>query len=283
MHNSAPLATTADLIAAASEHLTPTDRRVAEAVLAEPTLLAFGTVSELADHVGTSRPSIVRFAHRLGFAGYSELQEHVRSRLSQRMSRPSDRIRQNDPGTLSAKEALEGAIASVLEASEGNRLATLAEPLTRANTVWIVSGETSRAGAHALYNRLKIVRPGVVLLDGHSLGADLSSAGPGDAAVIFDFARYRKQAIRTANILKELGVEIVAITDGALSPLAALTNNWCEITIPAIGPFDSSVPAVAMAELLVSRVAGNLKDKARSRIDLIEELWKATETFVEQT
>ena len=58
------------LIAAAGDRLTPTERRIAEAVVAEPTLLAFGTVSNLAAAVGTSRPSIVRFATKLGFEGY---------------------------------------------------------------------------------------------------------------------------------------------------------------------------------------------------------------------
>ena len=64
-----------------------------EEVLAEPTLLAFGTVSELADRVGTSRPTIVRFANKLGFDGYTQLQRHVRSDLSHRLARPSERIR----------------------------------------------------------------------------------------------------------------------------------------------------------------------------------------------
>ena len=37
-----------DLIAHASERLTPTERLLAEAVVRDPTLLAFGTVSDLA-------------------------------------------------------------------------------------------------------------------------------------------------------------------------------------------------------------------------------------------
>ncbi|NCF63754.1 MAG: hypothetical protein GWP58_12965, partial [Gammaproteobacteria bacterium] len=48
---------TNDLVAAVSSELTPTERRIAKAVLAEPTLIAFGTVSDLASRVGTSRPS----------------------------------------------------------------------------------------------------------------------------------------------------------------------------------------------------------------------------------
>ena len=64
--------TLAERLAAVSERLTPVERRIAAAVLADPTLLAFGTVSDLADRVGTSRPSIVRFGTKLGFKGYAE-------------------------------------------------------------------------------------------------------------------------------------------------------------------------------------------------------------------
>ena len=80
-----------DTIASVNERLTPTERRIAEAVLEEPTLLAFGTVSDLADRVGTSRPTIVRFATKLGFGGYTELQERMRDEVSRLLTRPSQR------------------------------------------------------------------------------------------------------------------------------------------------------------------------------------------------
>ena len=271
---------TGDLIARARTGLTPTDKKIAEAVIADETLLAFGTVSDLADHVGTSRPSIVRFAHRLGFDGYTDLQRYVRSNLTQRLARPSVRIRHEDPTLAAARLGFEDAIASVFEATTGDEMAKLAHPIVKAETVWIVSGETSRAGAYAFYSGVSIVRPRVHFLQSHTMGTDLSSAGPDDAAVVFDFSRYRTAAIKTATILSDLGVAIVAITDGPLSPLASLTDTWCEIRVPGVGPFDSSVPAVALAELLVARVAADLQSEAADRIDRIESLWESSDTFV---
>ena len=271
---------TTELIAAVGDRLTPAERRIAEAVLAEPTLLAFGTVSELATRAGTSRPSIVRFATKLGFDGYTQLQAHVRGRLSQRLARPSDRIRLEE-GMLPAQAALEQGLASVFEAAGGDRLTELAEPIVAAPTVWIISGETSRAGAHALHSGLTMLRPGVHIVEDHSMGRDLGNAEPEDVAVVFDFFRYRRRAIRAARRLADHGVTVVAITDGPLSPLAALTDYWCQVKVPAIGPFDSSVPAVAMAELLVAEVADLLHDEATERLDRTEDLWAATETFLE--
>ena len=273
------MSTLSDLIAAAGERLTRTERRIAQAVLAEPTLLAFGRVSDLADRVETSRPSIVRFATKLGFDGYTALQAEVRSGMSDQLSRPSARIRHQDESLAPSRTALDGALGSVFDALDADRLATLADPIVRAKRVWILSGETSKAGAHALHSGLRIVRPDVHLVEEHSGGSDLSSAVPGDAAVVFDFARYRQHAIIAARTLAANGVDIVAITDGPLSPLASLTETWCELHVPAIGPFDSSVPAVAMAELLVAYVATH-RDDARARIDRTEALWEATGTFL---
>ncbi len=268
-----------DLVATAGAELTPTDRRIAEAVLAEPTLLAFGTVSDLADRVGTSRPSVVRFAHKLGFQGYSELQSQVQTEVSRQLVRPSERIRSDETTDSSARQAINKAIDSVFDVVQSQDVTHLIQPIVQANHVWVLSGETSRAGAIAFQSGLSMIRPNVHLLDDRSIGNDLSNAGPGDAVVVFDFYRYRRLVVTTTRLLAESGVKVVAITDGPLSPLVELTDTWCEISVPAIGPFDSSVPAVAIAELLVSKIARELKDKATERIDRIESLWESTEIF----
>ena len=274
------LTSTTDLVAAVRSELTPTERRIAEAVLAEPTLLAFGTVSDLASRVGTSRPTIVRFANTLGFKGYTQLQRHVRTDLSHQLARPSERIRHENEIDLPARSAIDGAITSVFDALDGERIAELASPIIRAEKVWVLSGETSQAGAHAFHSGLSMVRPGVRSLEEHSFGTDLSDAGPGDTAVVFDFFRYRRQVANATRVFADAGVTIVAITDSPLSPLVELADAWCEIEVPAIGPFDSSVPVVAMAELLVSQVAKGLHKEATARIDRIEALWKETNVFL---
>ena len=175
---------------------------------------------------------------------------------------------------------INAAIASVLDALENGQIAELAEPVIRAEEVWILSGETSQAGAHALHSGLSMVRPGVRALEEHSFGTDLSDAGPQDVAVVFDFFRYRRQVVTATRAFANAGVTIVAFTDSPLSPLVEMADTWCEIEVPAIGPFDSSVPAVAIAELLVSHLAKSLHQEATARIDRIEALWEETEVFL---
>lgn len=271
-------ATTPELIAAVADRLTPTERRISEAVLADPTLLAFGTVADLADRVGTSGPSVVRFAGKLGFTGYADLQDHVRAGLSHDLARPTDRIRAAGVGADTA--SLVESIESVSRLVQSRRLAELAEPIALARTVWVLSGETSRAGAHAFVSGAGMLRPGVRLVDDRTMGATLSDATSEDVAIVFDFYRYRTATFTGAKTLADLGATVVAVTDGALSPYVGLTDDWCEVQVPAVGPFDSSVPAVAVAELLVASLAESLHDEATARIDRTESLWEATGTFV---
>jgi DNA-binding MurR/RpiR family transcriptional regulator len=174
---------------------------------------------------------------------------------------------------------VERAIGSVFEAVEGGRLATFARAIANARTVWIASGESSRAGADTLSSGLGMIRSGVRLLDDRTFARELADAGPGDVAIVFSFFRYRRSAITAARVLAASGAELIAITDGALSPLAAMTESCIHLYVPAIGPFDSSLPAVAMAELLVAEVASQLRDVVTERIDRTEKLWAATQTF----
>lgn len=276
----APPATVAELIARAGGHLTPTERRIAEAVVAEPTLLAFGTVSDLADRIGTSRPSIVRFAAKLGLDSYASLQALARRRVEDALTRPRDRIRRDPPGQPTELDKLAASFESAAEAAARGEISAIAERAAAAAAVWIVSGETSLAGAHALRSGLSMIRPRVYLLDEHSAASGLAGAGPDDLGVAIDFYRYRRSSVAATRALAGLGVPIAAVTDSPLSPLAEMADVLCQLAIPAVGPFDSSVPAVVVAELIVAEVAAISRGDAQDRIDRLEALWAETGTFL---
>ena len=65
--------------------LSPAERRVAEVVLSDPEAVAFGTVARIAARAGTSGASVVRFATRLGFNGFSGLQAAVQAAIGQQL------------------------------------------------------------------------------------------------------------------------------------------------------------------------------------------------------
>src|SRR5947209_655934 len=86
--------TVADRVQHQRDALTATERRLAEIVLADPQTVAFGTVAALARAGSTSGASVVRFANRLGYVGFVELQADVQAELAGHLRPAAERIRQ---------------------------------------------------------------------------------------------------------------------------------------------------------------------------------------------
>src|SRR6201991_1016173 len=56
-------------------------QQIAEFVLDHPTDVALGTVAEVAQRSGVPPSAVGRFAHAIGFGGFTEMQQVFRSRL----------------------------------------------------------------------------------------------------------------------------------------------------------------------------------------------------------
>ena len=88
-----------------AERLTSTERKIAEVLAGEPQTIAFGTVAQVAQRAGTSGPSVVRLAVKLGYDGFVGLQADVQSELARQLGPARDRIRQRPPTDFLARVA----------------------------------------------------------------------------------------------------------------------------------------------------------------------------------
>ena len=100
---SAPGESVVTRIRTASPKLSPAQRRIADAIAADPQLVAFGTVADVAKEAQTSGASVVRLATRLGYDGFIELQEAVQGELADRLRPAAARIRDLPPGDVVAR------------------------------------------------------------------------------------------------------------------------------------------------------------------------------------
>ncbi len=277
-------------IASAGPALTPTERRLARLVLDDPTTIAFGTVADLAREAETSGPSVVRFAAKLDFDGYGDLQDHVRASLAEQLRRPTDRLRlaaDTPPGVARADRTapagdLVEQVSRAVNTLDGDALVDAATGIARApGVVWVLCAETSATPGTLLAGNLRLLRPGVRQLDGNppAMASQLAEARPDDAAVVVDFPRYESAIVAAATELAAADVTLIAITDGPFSPLASLADHWLGVDVAAVGPFDSVLPVVAVVELLIAETARLLRDRASERLDRIERLWAEGRVF----
>lgn len=266
-------------ITAVGDSLTKAERRVAEVVLAEPQLVAFGTVAELASAASAGAATVVRLAMKAGFDGFSGLQQAVRFELASRLRPATERIREpatDDP--VSQHLHLERDNVEVtLGAVDPNDLATSVALLSdTSRTVLVLSGEASAGVAVQLLHDLGALRPNVDSIWGNPVrvATRLAATEPGDVVIAIDLRRYERWVIESARNAVARGLAVIAFTDSRLSPLAAVASATFVVAAAGAGPFDSHVGTLALANLLSTAVAGELRSSAVERLDQAEAAWK---------
>ena len=279
-----------DQIVEHATRLTPTERRIAEVLANEPQVIAFGTVAQVAERAATSGPSVVRLAAKLGYPGFIGLQAAVQAELATQLgmvqgrSAPArdaagpvdlrDRVAQVEADNVAV--TLSGLPDETLERA----LELLGDP---ERSVWVVSGEVTGPVGTSLAAQLACVRPCVTSLAGSpaALGRAIAAISPGDVIVAIDVRRYERALVDAVALAREKGAEVVAVTDGPLSPLATPDAAVLFVAATGVGGFDSMTGALALTNLLAAGVAQRLPD-APLRFEATEEAWAALDALVGQ-
>ena len=272
-----------------SDRLTPSERRIAETILAGPQVVAFGTVAELAVAANVGAATVVRFATKLGYDGYSELQASIRRDLTGQLRPAVERIR-DTPATGGAAllaRHLAAEISNVQATLEGVDPATLAGAVAlladRDRTVLVLSGVASRGVGVQFVGDLEQLRPACRLLDGNPIDIvrTLALVGADATIVALDLRRYERWLIDAQREARANGAAVVAITDSVLSPLASAADHTFVVEAASAGPFDSHVGTLALLDLLVADVATALRSSATERLDRLEAAWQRADALAD--
>src|SRR3954468_23091862 len=236
--------TLAERIAEAVGRLTPAERRVAQAVADDPKIVAFGTVAQLATHSGTSGPTVLRFASKLGFSGFAQLQSAVQEEIADALRPATERIRERPPSDVLSRTLstdLEN-VRTTLEAVNPDDLRAAVELLAdRRRAVHVLAGEFSRGIGVLFVTQLEMLRDHVSLLGGTPVRVSrlVSSVAADDVVVAIDHRRYERWVLDTSARLVDAGAVLIAITDSAFSPLARGARHTFVVSARSPGPFDS--------------------------------------------
>jgi DNA-binding MurR/RpiR family transcriptional regulator len=130
---------------------------------------------------------------------------------------------------------------------------------------------------------LALVRDEVAQVGGSDVAVarQLAGAGAGTVMVAIDLRRYERWVVDHVARAVRAGASLVAITDGPLSPLAALASVSFTVEAEGAGPFDSHVGTLALANALVTGVAARLRRTATPRLDAVEAAWREAGALVE--
>ncbi len=237
-------------------------RKVAELVVASPQEVALSPAARVAELLGISESTVVRFATALGYDGYPalrrELQDLIRRNLdpAQRLNdfatgshpqRPLHRSFKLDAENLATTER--GVVAKDFEAA--------VSLISAARTIYIFGLRSSFGIAHTLSYLLHQTLGTAKLLDTArgELPDQLMDIGPRDVLIAISFPRYTRLIIETMDIAAARKARLVAITDGPLSPLAVRADVVLKASCAGSGFANSNVAALGVVNALVAEIA----------------------------
>ena len=268
----------AERIRAEGSRLTAAERRVATAILESPQLVAFGTVADLARTAEVGAASVVRLANKLGFDGYSELQQSIQGDLSAQLRPAAERIHDTKNQSVAAHAESElSNVRATLGAVGDDALTALVERLADAGRpVIVLSGEATAGVGRLFADQLDQLRGGVTCLRGSevSVRRAVALADPGATAVVIDLRRYERWVLEAHAALADRSIWSAVLTDGVLSPLAQRADAAFLVTAGSVGPFDSHVGTLAVLNLITNSVAEALRVTAADRLGAIESAWR---------
>lgn len=247
------------------DSLSPHLRRIAEYALGEPNRFALQTVAEVAGETGVQPSTLVRFAKRFGFSGYSELQQLFRARLLHAERSYRERLREHEESVAGTRgQDAHGALralanASVLAIEELNARVD-AESLTEtvrllrpAHTVHVIGRGRGWPIALCLAHGLTALRRACSVPDGlaANLARQVATMDPGDVLIAIGLGEESPEVLDAIDTALARKVPVVAITDSELGALARRSSVYFAIRDPDIRPFPPLAAHVVLAQSLI--------------------------------
>ena len=256
--------------------LSPSERRVARALLSGPPTIGMESTARLARYAGVSGPTVSRFISGLGFDNYAAFQQALRAEIEAQFRSPAQRHRQqhgeNHDGSPQARRAraVGDAVAASIAAIDQQELTQAAGFLTdRSRSVLAAGGWFSQVLADHLVAVLRELRPGVRLVapEARERAAAIADLRSRDVAVFFDFRRYERDTLAMARAARAARSRIVLFTDPWLSPVAEIADAVLTAHPSGLSPVESLTPAFALVETFIGAVSDALGEPGRRRFE----------------
>ncbi|MFF9497041.1 MurR/RpiR family transcriptional regulator [Streptomyces flaveolus] len=243
---------------AALPSLAPSERRVAEAVLADPAQASELSISALGKRAHTSVATVMRFCRAIGITNYPQLRLALAAAAAREDARGGVRPA---PGTdISATDTLDEIVRKIvyneMHALEDTGAGLDVEVLGRA--VDAVAGarriDIFGVGASAfvgqdLHQKLhRIGHTAFVWTDRHAALTATALLGPGDVALAISHSGETEDTVEPLQVAAERGATTIALTNAPRSALA-VSADLVLATCARETPFRSGATASRIAQL----------------------------------
>lgn len=267
--------------------LTQSERKFANALVADYPNAGLASITAAAERAGVSTPVVARMVQKLGFKGYPQFHQMLLGELQASVSGPTARR---------AVWAAEAPESHMLNRFAGTVTQNLAQTFANIDTaqfdaaagllagdtrLYIVGGRITRSLAEYAFTHFQAIRAGVTHLTSSPATWPhyVLDMVAGDILLIFDIRRYEDNLLRLAEIAADRGVRVILITDQWASPVSGLAEAtfhcWGEIP----SAWDSSIAMLSLTEALIAATQEQRWPEVRDRFDRLDRLFEMTRLF----
>lgn len=265
-----------------NRNLTNTQRRILTYIMDNFTDAIFLNASKIALEVGVSEPSVTRLAQTLGFEGYPAMQRELQKYSHYRLS-TVDRLTKTIKDTEDKEDifikVMREDIYNLTETLKGISRKTFNKAVSEiwsAHRVYIIGVKEAYAPAMVLANSLKYFMNGIILLQPMSgkVWDDVFDIGSSDLIIGISFPRYSSLTVEILEYAHEHGVQVGAITDSLISPIAQYAE-WTLIARCKLEAFiETFTSTMSVINALIMALSIKDTDETMRIMKERERLWK---------
>ncbi len=269
-----------------SGELPPQQRSLADYVIEHLTTVPFLSVPELARRVGVSEATVVRFAQRIGYPGFSELKMELVEILQNRLHGEGDETEEVAEDLLASVANLEVTnIGRTVEALDRRHFAEVAEALFDARCVYTFGmGVSALLAELAAYTLLQVgVRATTLSTRFSSPCEQLVGITQRDLVMVISLPPYSRQSLDILSDVGKLGIPSVALSDRPTAPAARLAR-WALTVKSDNMMFTNAIAAMTvLLNALSTQVATSHREEALDALAMINRALAEDEDVLQST
>jgi DNA-binding MurR/RpiR family transcriptional regulator len=271
-----------------SKTLPHAQRLVSEYVLINYSEIPFLTITNMAQEIGVSDTTIIKFCSILGYDSFSGFKkkfvQHVKTELAIYNNFESRIGNMNDKDTLD----------QILENDNLNIKTTLTrlinkqnlEPfldmLDSASNIYICGMRSSSILMDFLTQSLRVQGYSVIpfISNGHFID-QLCQAKPTDLFISFAFSRYTAKSVKALEFISKKKIPCVAFTDSTLSPTYGLADLSFICETQSFSYQASYVGVLSLLNAIITKTSLRNKNKASQSLKELEDALEHFDMFTQ--
>lgn len=278
-----------DRLNQSGKRLSKGHRKIAQYIVEHYDKAVFMTASKLGESVGVSESTVVRFASAMGYEGYPQLQRSLQELVSHRLTA-------NQRFEMSTEIDPREALSVVLKSDVQNLRATLEQMdedvfedvvnrLLSARAIYVMGLRSAAPLAQFMGYYLNYIFDNVHLVSSGATDVfeEISKLKENDVLVGISFPRYSTRTLEAMRFAKRCGAQVVAITDGPMSPLADMADATLTARTDMASFVDSLAAPLSLINALLVALGLHRKEALKDHFRQLESIWETYEVYLEET